>query len=722
MDYAATLLSKFPGVASRLDRDLKRLGETLESYMPADHISEVMQAYEFGAEAHEGQKRLSGEPYISHPIAVAQLLADMRLDAQTIAAAILHDVVEDTETALAEIESEFGPEVAALVDGVSKLDQMQFTSRAEAQAESFRKMMLAMIEDIRVILVKLADRLHNMETLDAMPREKQARIARETLEIYAPIANRLGINHMKVALEDLGFRYLYPYRYAVLDRALKRAKGSQRQIVKKISDEFQSAMQEEGIEGEVIGREKHLYSIYKKMAEKKRLLSDVVDVYGFRIVVTDVNTCYRMLGIVHGIYKPMPGRFKDYIAIPRINGYQSLHTTLFGPNGLPLEVQIRTVDMDRVAESGVAAHWQYKAIDKTTATPQRRAREWLARLEEIQATGTSEEFLESVKVDLFPDKIYVFTPKGEIMPLPKGATVVDFAYAVHTDIGNRCVAAKVDRTLVPLRTVLQNSQTVEIITARGAKPNPNWVTFVTTAKARSAIRQYMKNMRSSESVDLGKRLLDRSLKDLDSSLRKVGKVRMREALDELGIKDANELFAQIGLGERLAPLTARFLIGIGEDQAAPESTSLVIAGTEGMVVSYAKCCYPIPGDDVMGYLSSGRGVVIHRTSCNNLINFRKQPEKWLTVSWEKNIERDFSSQIQVDTVNKTGVLAEVAAVIADSESNIEEVSVINRHGGSSGMTFLLQVKDRRHLARIMRNVRKMANVNRVSRDGGKSHS
>jgi GTP pyrophosphokinase len=555
-----------------------------------------------------------------------------------------------------------------------------------------------------------------MSTLDSMPREKQARIARETLEIYAPIANRLGINHMKVALEDLGFCYLHPYRYSVLERALKRSRGSQKQILKQISERIVKAMKEEGIEGDVRGREKHLYSIYKKMLEKKRSLLEVVDVYGFRIIVEDVNTCYRLLGIVHGLYKPMPGRFKDYIAIPRVNGYQSLHTTLFGPKGLPLEVQIRTTDMDSVAESGVAAHWQYKAIDKTTAAPQRRARDWLARLEEIQKSGTSEEFLESVKVDLFPDKIYVFTPKGDIMPMPKGATVVDFAYAVHTDVGDRCVSAKIDRNLVPLRTVLRNGETVEIITARGARPNPNWVTFVTTAKARSAIRQHMRNLRTNESVDLGKRLLDRSLKDLGSSLRKVGKIRLREALDSLEIENPDNLYEQIGLGERLAPLTARLLLGTSQDATTPESTSLVIAGTEGMVVSYAKCCYPIPGDEVMGYLSSGRGVVIHRTSCGNLSNFRKQPEKWLSVSWEKEIDREFASQINVETVNKTGVLAEVAAVIADSHSNIEEVSVVNRHADTSAMTFLLTVKDRIHLARIIRNVRKMPNVHRVSRD------
>jgi GTP pyrophosphokinase len=716
MDYAAAILSRLPGASIRRSKDVRRLVETLESYLPPELIEEVVKAYEFGAMAHEGQTRMSGEPYISHPVAVAQTLADMHLDSQTIVAAILHDVIEDTDISMDELEKEFGVEVAGLVDGVSKLDQMEFTSRAEAQAESFRKMMLAMIEDIRVILVKLADRMHNMETLDAMPREKQARIARETLEIYAPIANRLGINHMKVALEDLGFRYLHPFRYSVLENALKRSKGSQRQIVKRISESILKAMEEEGIEGEVRGREKHLYSIYKKMAEKKRLLHDVVDVYGFRIIVDDVNTCYRLLGVVHSLYKPMPGRFKDYIAIPRINGYQSLHTTLFGPKGLPLEVQIRTTDMDRVAEAGVAAHWQYKAIDKSTATPQQRARDWLSRLEEIQRTGTSEEFLESVKVDLFPDKIYVFTPKGDIMPLPKGATVVDFAYAVHTDVGDRCVAGKIDRQLVPLRTALHNSQTVEIITARGAKPNPNWVTFVVTAKARSAIRQYMKNMRTSESVDLGKRLLDRSLKDLGSSLRKVGKVRLREALDELGLGSADELYAQLGLGERLAPLTARFLMGEKDEEEEPATASLVIAGTEGMVVSYAKCCYPIPGDAVMGYLSAGRGVVIHRNTCGNLANFRKQPEKWISVSWEDNIDKDFSSQILVDTVNKTGVLAEVAAVIADSGSNIEEVAVVNRHQDTSAMTFLLQVKDRTHLARIMRNVKNMQNVKSISRD------
>ncbi len=716
MDYAATILSRLPG-ASRRDNGVRNLVETLETYLPKEQVETILSAYEFGAASHEGQTRKSGEPYITHPVAVAQELAEMHLDGEAICAAILHDVVEDTDATLDEIEDKFGEDVALIVDGVSKLDQIQFRSRAEAQAESFRKMMLAMIEDIRVILVKLADRLHNMQTLGAMPAAKKKRIARETLDIYAPIANRLGINRLKVQLEDLGFMHLHPYRYRVLESALRKSKGSQKQIVKRISEAFAKALDEEGIEGEIIGREKHLYSIYKKMAEKKRVLSDIVDVYGFRIIVDDVSTCYQVLGLVHQVFKPMPGRFKDYIAIPRINGYQSLHTTLFGPKGLPLEVQIRTRNMDRVAESGVASHWIYKADEKSDAMPQRKAREWLSKLAELQQSGTSEEFLESVKVDLFPDKIYVFTPKGDIMPLPKGATTVDFAYAVHTDIGNRTVAAKINRQLVPLRTPLQNGQTVEIVTARGAKPNPNWLTFVRSAKARTAIRHHMKNLRSTESVDLGKRLLDKSLKDVGSSLRKIGKVRMSEALDELGLNSTDELFEQLGLGERLAPLTARFLAG-ADDSEEPDTdiASLVIAGTEGMVVSYAKCCYPLPGDAVMGYLTAGLGVVIHRNQCGNLSNFRKQPEKWIAVSWEKKIERNFNCQIQCETRNRTGVLAEVAATIADSESNIEQVEVISRHEDVSVLTFLLQVRDRIHLAQIMRNVRNMPNVIKVSRD------
>tara|TARA_Y100000389_G_scaffold205127_2_gene263672 strand:- start:16869 stop:19019 length:2151 start_codon:yes stop_codon:yes gene_type:complete len=714
MDYTAAILSKLPG-ANRRDHGVRRLVETLQSYLPEEQLKAITSAYEFGAKAHAGQSRKTGEAYITHPIAVAQELAEMRLDFQAIIAAILHDTIEDTSASLDDISNIFGKEVALLVDGVSKLDQIQFRSRIEAQSESFRKMMLAMIEDIRVILVKLADRLHNMQTLNAMPVEKKKRIAKETIDIYAPIANRLGINRLKVQLEDLGFQHLHPFRYRVLKAALKKSQGSQKQIVKKISKEFDIALLDEGVKGEVVGRQKHLYSIYKKMVTKKRQLTNVVDVYGFRIICDDVSSCYQVLGVVHGLYKPMPGRFKDHIAIPRINGYQSLHTTLFGPKGLPLEVQIRTRDMDRLAESGVASHWIYKADEKTDAGPQRQTREWLSNLDELQQSGTPEEFFESVKVDLFPDKVYVFTPKGDILPLPKGSTTVDFAYAVHTDVGDHCVAAKINRNLVPLRTKLHNSQTIEIITARGAKPNPNWLTFANTAKARTAIRYYMKNLRSSESIGLGKRLLDQSLKDIGSSLRKIGKVRITEALKSLGLDSKIELYEQIALGERLAPITARFLTGKNSENGEINS-SITISGTEGMVISYGKCCYPIPGDSVMGYLTAGRGIVIHRNQCGNLSTFRKQPKKWISVNWEKSIERSFLCQIQTDTKNKPGVLAEVAAIIGDCDSNIEQVEVLGRHEDCSVISFLLLVKDRVHLANIMRNVRKMSNVIRISRD------
>ena len=714
MDYAAAILSKLPG-ANKRDHGVRRLVDTLQAYLTEEQLQTITKAYEFGAKAHEGQSRKTGEAYITHPIAVAQELAEMRLDVQAIIAAILHDTIEDTAASLDEITKIFGKEVALLVDGVSKLDQIQFRSRIEAQSESFRKMMLAMIEDIRVILVKLADRLHNMQTLNAMPIQKKKRIAKETIDIYAPIANRLGINRLKVQLEDLGFQHLHPFRYKVLKAALKKSQGSQKQIVKKISKEFEIALKEENVKCEVAGRQKHLYSIYKKMMTKKRQLSDIVDVYGFRIICENVSSCYQVLGVVHGLYKPMPGRFKDHIAIPRINGYQSLHTTLFGPEGLPLEVQIRTQDMDRLAESGVASHWIYKADEKIDAGAQRQTREWLTNLDELQQSGTPEEFFESVKVDLFPDKVYVFTPKGDIMPLPKGSTTVDFAYAVHTDVGDHCVAAKINRNLVPLRTELRNSQTIEIITARSAKPNPNWLTFANTAKARTAIRYYMRNLRSSESKDLGKRLLDQSLKDIGSSLRKVGKIRIAEAIDSFGLNNKTELFEQIGLGERLAPITARFLTGT-KDENHQISTSLTISGTEGMVISYGKCCYPIPGDEVMGYLTAGKGIVIHRNQCGNLSNFRKQPEKWLAVDWEKKITKNFLCQIQTDTKNKPGVLAEVAAIIGDCNSNIEQVEVLGRHDDCSVISFLLLVRDRLHLANIMRNVRKMKNVIRISRE------
>ena len=710
------IFQKLSGAKLSHNKDLSKLIKKLKLYMPDNQIEIIIKSYTFGAKAHKGQKRISGEPYISHPLAVAEILSDMHMDGSAIAAAILHDVIEDTNIKISGLKKEFGKEISNLVDSVSKLDQINFTNKAEVQAETFRKMILAMIEDRRVILIKLADRLHNMRTLDAMPRKKKERIAKETLDIYAPIANRLGINRIKTELEDLGIQQLYPFRYSVINNALKKRKGGQKQIVKKISSRFAKALKEENITHKVIGREKHIYSIYKKMSEKKCSLTDLADVYGFRIIVEGVNSCYRTLGTVHNIYKPVPGRFKDYIAIPRINGYQSLHTTLFGPKGIPIEVQIRTTDMNKIAESGVAAHWQYKAQDKSLSMHHLKAGEWLANLNELQKSGNSEEFLEKVKIDLFPDKIYVFTPKGDIIPLSRGATAVDFAYAVHTDVGNRCIEAEIDRTPVPLSSILKNGETVKIITARGTKPNPAWINFVVTAKARSAIHNYMRNMRQEESIDLGKHLVDQSLKKLNSSLRKIGKLRFRRALKDLGLKKSNELFEQIGLGERLAPLTAQYLIvATDKNKNTPSISNLIISGTEGMLISYGKCCYPIPGDKVMGYHSSDRGIVIHRNNCANLRNFRKHPSKWLTVSWENNIDQAFSSHIQVKTINKMGVLAKVAAKIADLNSNIESM-LITSHEEHSILSFILSVQNRYHLAQIIRKVRNMSDVIHITRD------
>jgi GTP diphosphokinase / guanosine-3',5'-bis(diphosphate) 3'-diphosphatase len=714
VDYAASFLARLPKRKRSIGLD--RLTRRMQRYLSTEQVDQVLLAYEFAAKAHEGQQRYSGEPYISHPVAVATILAELKLDAQTLMAALLHDVIEDTGVPKDHIKSIFGEEVAELVDGVSKLDKIEFRSRAEAQAESFRKMLLAMVGDIRVILVKLADRTHNMRTLWIMPPEKRRRIARETLEIYAPIANRLGMNLIRLELEDLGFRCLHPYRYRVLERALKRAQGTHKQIIQKITKRFNESLGEARIDARVAGREKHIYSIYRKMRDKKRALNEIVDVYGLRIIVDTVDECYRTLGIVHMCYKPMPGRFKDYIAIPRVNGYQSLHTTLFGPGGLPCEVQIRTDDMDRVAESGIAAHWQYKAGSPHAAQPQVRAREWLSNLMEMEEGGTSEEFLESVKIDLFPDKVYVFTPKGDIVRLPRGATCVDFAYAVHTGVGNRCVAARIDRRPVPLRTALKNGQTVQIITARGATPNPAWVNFVVTAKARMAIRSFLKNLQRHEAADLGKRLLDNALREFKLTLRKVPDERMRATLDLLGCNNVEELYEQIGLGERMASLVARRLLPedageAGGGQAAP----LAIAGTEGMVVTYGRCCHPIPGDTIFGYLSAGRGIVIHRDDCGNLAEFRKQPDKWLAVEWQRKLNRTFPVEVRAEVRNRLGVLAAVAANISSAQTNIEHVQVVERDGDSSSLIFLLQVDGRDQLERVLRSIRAMPDVLAVTR-------
>jgi RelA/SpoT family (p)ppGpp synthetase len=692
----------------------------LREYMTEEQIAGVEAAYQFAEAAHRGQLRASGDPYITHPVAVAGILADLRLDYPSIVAALLHDVIEDTPTAKHEIERRFGKQVAELVDGLSKLDQIRYSTKAEAQAESLRKMFLAIAEDIRVIVVKLADRLHNMRTLDYLPPAKRRSIARDTLEIYAPVAHRLGMNTVGVELEDLGFRFLYPQRYKVIQKALKRIVGSQNQVLKKAASELENALARHGIRAQVHGRSKDVYSIYQKMRKKGRPLSEIVDVFGFRVIVGSVDDCYRALGVVHKTFKPMLGRFKDYIAIPKVNGYQSLHTTLFGPKGVPIEVQIRSEDMDKVAESGIASHWQYKTGPHTEMASEARAREWLKNLVELQEGNDSQEFIESLKLDLFPDKVYVFTPRGDVMRLPRGSTAVDFAYAVHTDVGNRCQAVKVDRKHVPLRTVLRNGQTVEVITQRGATPNAAWLNFVVTAKARSGIRQYLKNLRRSEAVALGKRLLSHALADIGLALKRIPEERLKALVQECGLPDVEELFAQVGLGKQLAPLLARRLAPDSEEpkgapRSAPAQSPLAILGTEGMVVSYARCCYPLPGDAVMGYLTAGRGLVIHRDRCKNLEEFRHQPEKWISVEWKPDLDRDFAAEIRVEVSNRLGVLAAVAAKIADSETNIEHVSVVERDGDVSTLVFLLQIKDRRQLARVMRGVKGMSEVYRVTR-------
>ena len=715
MDYASSILGLIPGTR-RGTPGLKDLLNKVGTYLPPEQVERVRAAAEFGAAAHQGQKRLSGEPYISHPVAAAEILADLHLDADTLIAAILHDVIEDTPTPKDEIAAKFGNDVAEIVDGVTKLDQIQFKSRQEAQAESFRKMLLAMVRDLRVILVKLADRTHNLRTMDAVAPAKRRQVARETLDIYAPVAERLGLYRIKLELEELGFQTLYPHRYRVIERALRRARGNQKEFLAKIRAQLEPALKKAGIEAEVETREKHLYSVYQKMQRKRAPLAEIVDVYGLRIIVDSVDTCYRTVGVVHSVFKPMPGRFKDYVAIPRVNGYQSLHTTLFGPNAVPIEVQIRTRDMDRVAESGIAAHWKYKEHAGEGSAQQERARTWLANLMEMQESGSSEEFIENVKVDLFPDKVYVFTPRGDILRLPRAATVVDFAYAVHTDVGNRCVAAKVDRRLTPLRTVLRNGQTVHIITARGARPNPAWVNFVVTAKARTGIRHYLKTLRRHEAVELGKRLLQQALAEFQVELERVDPAVLKTALTEFALHTAEELYEKVGLGERLAPLVARRLLPADQSLAGDaKGAPLAVAGTEGLLVTYAHCCYPLPGDPILAYLSTGRGIVVHRETCGNVTDYRKHPENWLPVNWQSSEGRFFFTEIRVEAVNRMGLLAAVSAAISGTHTNICSVNFQHDESETATMIFMLEVRDREHLARVIRTVRRMSDVVRIVR-------
>lgn len=695
----------------------------LESYLSVEQIREVYRAYVFSAEAHEGQKRLTGEPYIYHPLAVARILADIRLDFRCIMAAIMHDVLEDTPITKAQLEEEFGEEVATLVDGVSKLNQINFPSKAEAQAASFRKMLLAMTRDIRIILIKLADRLHNMRTLEVMRPEKCRRIARETLEIYAPIAHRLGIYRLRTELEELCFAAYWPMRYRALKEAVRTARGNRKEVMGNIDAALVGRLEQEGIVGVVRGREKHLYSIYTKMRDKKLSFSEVVDVYAFRIIVDRLDTCYRALGVVHNLYKPVPGRFKDYIAIPKANGYQSLHTLLFGPHGLPIEIQIRTVEMDRMAESGIAAHWLYKSSDNQSSEAHADASNWLKNLLELQKdAGDSMEFLEHVKVDLFPDEVYVFTPRGKIMVLAKGATVIDFAYAVHSDVGNHTVAARVDRHMVPLRTRLYSGQTVEIITSDTANPSAAWLNFVVTGKARANIRGYLKNLRQQEAVTLGRRLLNKELAQHDLKIDQVPDARLDRVLADFHLDSREALLEEIGLGNRMPLLVARRLTDAATDQSREElpseagSTPLAITGTEGMVVHFAKCCRPLPGDEIVAIFNPGKGIVVHRQECRNLGDLRKT-DSWLDVSWEKEPVGDFTTEIKVDVGNQRGALASVASAISEMGSNIKNVVMEERDGLTSTLHFVVAVDSRKHLANIMRRLRRLSTVLRIYRVG-----
>ncbi len=695
-----------------------------DNYLEPDQVREIYRAYQFGAEAHEGQRRASGEPYIQHPIQVAKILAEMHLDHQSIVAAILHDVIEDTDTAKPQIAKKFGKEVAELVDGVSKLTQISFESRAEAQAENFRKMLMAMARDIRVILVKLADRLHNMRTLSALPLDKRRRIARETLEIYAPIAHRLGLNNIRLELEDLGFRTLYPMRYRILSAEVKKARGHRKQVIRKIETSMKRRLRQEDLTARVEGREKHLYSLYRKMRGKGVSFAEVQDVYAFRITVDTVDACYRALGIMHGLYKPVPGKFKDYVALPKPNGYQSLHTVLFGPYGTPIEVQIRTEDMHAVAEAGIAAHWLYKSNDSATTTAQKRARQWLQELLEMQKqSGDSIEFLENVKVDLFPKEVYVFTPAGDIMALPRGATPVDLAYAVHTDVGNTCIAAKTDGRYTPLSTPLATGQNVEIVTAPWGRPSANWLNFVVTGKSRSNIRNYLKHLRTGEAIELGQRLLTQALASESLSMEDVPANRIEALLEEYHLASIDDLLEEIGLGKRIAPLVALRLLpnqvsGIKEVSGKNGKQPLYIKGSEGMVVNFGKCCHPIPGDNVIGFLSAGRGIVVHTSSCKNLVDFSDKPEKWVDVVWQPNIQGEFPVEIRVVVKDQKGVLATVAAAISELGANIENVGLENRDGANSTLTFLVAVSDRAHLAKIIRRVRGIPQVSKIARARG----
>lgn len=703
-------------------RLFKRLRRKLD-YLDEDKVEQIHQAYLLASDAHRGQKRRTGEPYISHPVAVACILADMKMDYQTIMAALLHDVIEDTAVEKDTIQEKFGEQVANLVDGVSKLTQIEFVSRAEAQAENFRKMVLAMAHDIRIILVKLADRLHNMRTLGSLHSQKRRRIARETLEIFAPIAKRLGMRDFSVELEELGFAALHPVRNKILKDSIRRARGNRKKILTLIEKTLHEGLSQSNIPSYVItGREKHLYSIYRKMRNKRIPFNEIMDVYAFRIIVDDVDACYRVLGIVHSLFKPVPERFKDYLAIPKANGYQSLHTTLFGPYGLPIEVQIRTTEMDRMATSGIAAHWLYKSSeDQITEKTQIRAQQWVKNLLELQQrAGNPLEFIESVKVDLFPDEVYVFTPRGDIMELPAGATAVDFAYTVHTDIGNSCVAVKIDRQLAPLSSQLVNGQTVEMITSTSGRPNPAWLDFVVTSKARSSIRHFLKTQRRTESIALGKQLLKKALAMYSIALKKLPQRIVEFVLKETELKSFDDLLEEIGLGNRVAALVAQRMAAVVQETPAEEAAAqpasevpLMIKGTEGMVINFSTCCYPIPGDPIIGVIDAGKGILVHVEGCRKIAKLHRYPDRCLPLRWSEQAAGEFPVLVKVQVLNERGVLAILALAVSDADANIEDINVEERETAHYMVMFKLTVRDRAHLARVLRRLRQMKQVVKI---------
>ena len=693
--------------------------DSLDYLTPLD-VERIKAAFAFAAQAHASQRRMSGEPYITHPLAVAGAVVEWRMDADAICAALLHDVLEDTGATKHELAEKFGKAVAELVDGLSKLDKMEFASYQEAQAENFRKMLMAMARDLRVILIKLADRHHNLQTMSSMRLDKRRRIAQETLDIYAPIALRLGLNKLYRELQDISFRLIYPHRAEILSRALRAARGNRKELLTRIIDGIKDKMMQAGLKAEVFGREKSLYSIFRKMKDKKLSFSQVLDIYGFRVVVGNVPTCYLALGALHGLYKPVPGKFKDYIAIPKANGYQSLHTTLIGPYGTPVEVQIRTEEMHHVAQDGVAAHWLYKDIEESGADLQIRTHKWLQSLLEMQSNDSA-EFFENVKIDLFPDEVYVFTPKGKIMAQPRGTTVVDFAYAVHTDVGHHCSAARINHELAPLRTELRNGDMVEIITSPKASPNPIWLTYVKTGRARSKIRHFLRTMQHEESARLGERLLRQELLTL-------GVVPISipaEAWDQLvkagGQKTIEELYTDIGLGKRLPSVVARRLLA-REDMSAdtPSNMTLAIHGTEGMAIQLARCCQPIPGDPIIGSIKKGSGLVIHTHDCPTIRKSRSsEPQKWIDVEWEPEEGKLFDIRIKVEVKNTRGVLAQVASAIAESGSNIEHVAMdADPERLFTLLRFTIQVSHRNHLAAVMRGMRHIPEVTRIMRERG----